>query len=67
MHQSLAILTFDTDGQGFREITDDVNSWLHAADIRMGQVTLFCQPDDNRERLAGGAPRFAPLARRGRA
>jgi secondary thiamine-phosphate synthase enzyme len=43
MHQSLAILTFDTDGQGFREITDDVNSWLHAADIRMGQVTLFCQ------------------------
>jgi secondary thiamine-phosphate synthase enzyme len=43
MHQSLAILTFDTDGQGFREITDDVNNWLHAADIRMGQVTLFCQ------------------------
>jgi len=43
MHQALAILTFDTDGQGFREITDDVNSWIRATDIRMGQVTLFCQ------------------------
>jgi secondary thiamine-phosphate synthase enzyme len=43
MHQSLAILTFDTDGQGFREVTDDVNSWIRATDIRMGQVTLFCQ------------------------
>ena len=43
MRQTLAILTFDTDGQGFREITDDVNSWLRATDIRMGQVTLFCQ------------------------
>jgi secondary thiamine-phosphate synthase enzyme len=43
MHQSLAILTFDTDGQGFREITDDVNSWIRATDIHMGQVTLFCQ------------------------
>lgn len=43
MHQSLAILTFDTDGQGFREITDDVNSWIRATDIRVGQVTLFCQ------------------------
>jgi secondary thiamine-phosphate synthase enzyme len=43
MRQSLAILTFDTDGQGFREITDDVNGWLGGIDIRMGQVTLFCQ------------------------
>ena len=43
MQQSLAILTFDTDGQGLREITDDVNSWIRATDIRMGQVTLFCQ------------------------
>ena len=43
MQQSLAILTFDTDGQGFREVTDDVNSWLRATDIRMGQVTLFSQ------------------------
>jgi len=43
MHQSLAILTFDTDGQGFSEITHDVNSWIRATDIRMGQVTLFCQ------------------------
>jgi secondary thiamine-phosphate synthase enzyme len=43
MHQTLAILTFDTDGQGFHEITHDVNSWIRATDIRMGQVTLFCQ------------------------
>ena len=43
MRQTLAILTFDTDGQGFREITHDVNSWLRATDIRIGQVTLFCQ------------------------
>jgi secondary thiamine-phosphate synthase enzyme len=43
MQQSLAILTFDTDGQGFREVTDDVNSWIRATDIRMGQVTLFSQ------------------------
>ena len=43
MQQSLAILTFDTDGQGFREVTDDVNSWLRATDIRMGQHTLISQ------------------------
>ena len=43
MQQSLAILTFDTDGQGFREVTEDVNSWIRATDIRMGQVTLFSQ------------------------
>jgi len=43
MHQALAILTFDTDGQGMLEITDDVTSWLRATDIRMGTVTLFCQ------------------------
>ncbi len=43
MQQSLAILTFETDGQGFVEITDDVNNWIRATDIRMGQLTLFCQ------------------------
>ncbi|HYD25396.1 MAG TPA: secondary thiamine-phosphate synthase enzyme YjbQ [Croceibacterium sp.] len=43
MHQSLAILTFDTAGQGLHDITDDVTSWIRATDIRMGQVTLFCQ------------------------
>jgi secondary thiamine-phosphate synthase enzyme len=43
MHQSLAILTFDTNGRGLREITDEVNGWLRGIDIRMGQVTLFCQ------------------------
>ena len=43
MHQSLAILTFDTEGQGLLEITEDVASWLRATDVRMGVVTLFCQ------------------------
>jgi secondary thiamine-phosphate synthase enzyme len=43
MRQTLAILTFDTDGPGLLEITDDVTSWLRASDIRMGTVTLFCQ------------------------
>ncbi len=43
MHQSLAILTFDTEGQGLLEITEDVTSWLRATDVRMGVVTLFCQ------------------------
>jgi secondary thiamine-phosphate synthase enzyme len=43
MHQSLAILTFDTEGQGLHDITEDVTSWIRATDIRMGQVTLFCQ------------------------
>lgn len=43
MHQSLAILTFDTQGQGLHDITEDVTSWIRATDIRMGVVTLFCQ------------------------
>ena len=43
MHQTLAILTFDTAGQGLVEITEDVTSWVRATDIRMGVITLFCQ------------------------
>ena len=43
MRQAHAILTFDTDGQGLLEITDDIASWLRAADMRMGTLTLFCQ------------------------
>ena len=43
MHQAHAILTFETEGQGLLEITHDVGSWLRAADIGMGTVTLFCQ------------------------
>lgn len=43
MHQQLAILTFDTQGQGLLEITDDVNSWIRATDVRMGVLTLFSQ------------------------
>ena len=43
MQQTLTILTFETHGQGFVEITDDVNDWIDASGIRMGQITLFCQ------------------------
>ena len=43
MHQALAILTFDTLGRGLVEITEDVTSWLRETDIRVGQLTLFCQ------------------------
>ena len=43
MNQTIAILTFDTDGQGLREITDDITSWLRESQIRVGILTLFCQ------------------------
>jgi secondary thiamine-phosphate synthase enzyme len=43
MRQSLAILTFDTGGRGFREITEEVNGWIRGTGISIGQVTLFCQ------------------------
>jgi secondary thiamine-phosphate synthase enzyme len=43
MHQSLAILTFDTAGPGLYEIGDDVTRWIRETDIRVGLLTLFCQ------------------------
>ena len=43
MNQTIAILTFDTDGLGLHEITDDVTSWLRESQIRVGILTLFCQ------------------------
>ena len=43
MRQSLAILTFDTPGAGPMEITETVNGWLRATDMRLGVVTLFSQ------------------------
>jgi secondary thiamine-phosphate synthase enzyme len=43
MHQTLAILTFDTHGRGLHEITEDVTRWLRETDIRVGVLTLFCQ------------------------
>jgi secondary thiamine-phosphate synthase enzyme len=43
MHQTLAILTFDTHGRGLHEITEDVTRWLRETDIRLGVLTLFCQ------------------------
>ena len=43
MQQTIAILTFDTDGQGLHEITEDITSWLRESQIRVGILTLFCQ------------------------
>ena len=43
MRQAHAILTFETDGQGLLDVTQDIASWLRASDIHMGTVTLFCQ------------------------
>jgi secondary thiamine-phosphate synthase enzyme len=43
MQQTIAILTFDTDGVGFHEVTTDITSWLRESQIRVGILTLFCQ------------------------
>src|SRR3954466_2297789 len=43
MHQTLAILTFDTPGRGLLEITGEVTRWLRQTDIRAGLLTLFCR------------------------
>ncbi len=43
MRQAHAILTFETDGQGLLDVTQDIARWLRASDIQMGTVTLFCQ------------------------
>jgi len=43
MQQTIAILTFDTDGMGFHEVTHDITSWLRESQIRVGILTLFCQ------------------------
>ena len=45
MQQTLAILTFETHGQGFVEITDDVNDWIDASGIRMGDPLLLSLSD----------------------
>jgi secondary thiamine-phosphate synthase enzyme len=43
MQQTIAILTFETEGRGLHEITDDIGSWLRESQIRVGLLTLFCQ------------------------
>jgi len=43
MQQTIAILAFETNGQGFHEITDQVTSWVRETPIRVGILTLFCQ------------------------
>lgn len=43
MRQTLAILTFDTEGTGLLEITEDVTRWIRETEVRVGILTLFCQ------------------------
>ena len=43
MQQTIAILTFETAGTGFHEITEEVTSWLRESPIQVGILTLFCQ------------------------
>lgn len=43
MQQTIAILTFQTDGVGLHEITDDLSGWLRESHIRVGLLTLFIQ------------------------
>jgi len=43
MQQTIAILTFQTEGVGLHEITDDITSWLQESEIRVGLLTLFIQ------------------------
>jgi secondary thiamine-phosphate synthase enzyme len=43
MQQTIAILTFNTEGLGLHEITDDITSWLRESEIRVGLLTLFIQ------------------------
>jgi secondary thiamine-phosphate synthase enzyme len=43
MQQTIAILAFETDGEGLHEITEQVTSWVRETPIRVGILTLFCQ------------------------
>lgn len=43
MRQTLAILTFETEGTGLLEITEDVTRWIRETEMRVGILTLFCQ------------------------
>ena len=43
MQQTIAILTFQTEGVGLHEITDDITSWLQESEMRVGLLTLFIQ------------------------
>ncbi len=43
MHQSSAILTIDTAGQGLVEVTDRVSAWHEAQGVETGLLTVFCR------------------------
>jgi secondary thiamine-phosphate synthase enzyme len=43
MRQTQTILTFDTAGTGFYEITRTIDDWLQDRGAEIGLLTLFCQ------------------------
>ena len=43
MRQATAILSFDTPGRGFTEITRDVAAWLEGVTVSEGLLTLLCR------------------------
>lgn len=43
MRQTLAIMTFETNGKSLCEIREDVTRWLRETNMRMGILTLFSQ------------------------
>src|SRR5688572_24943847 len=43
MQQTIAILAFETEGEGLHEITEQVTTWVRETPIRVGILTLFSQ------------------------
>ena len=43
MRRATAILSFDTPGRGFTEITRDVAAWLEGVTVSEGLLTLLCR------------------------
>lgn len=43
MQHTLSILTFQTDGPGLYEVTENVSEWIGASGIGRGLLTLLCQ------------------------
>ena len=41
MEQILSTLDFDTKGQGFTDITKDINNWIHNKKLQKGILLLF--------------------------
>ena len=43
MQHTLSILTFQTQGHGLYEVTEQISDWLGSTGITRGVVTLLCQ------------------------